>query len=85
MCYLASMRNITVSVPDDVYRRARIKAAEQERSVSALVAEFLSTLGDDGGEFERLLARQEEVLAEIESFRAGDRLRRDEVHERALR
>jgi plasmid stability protein len=79
------MRNITVSVPDDVYRRARIKAAEQERSVSALVAEFLSALGDGDGEFERLLARQEEVLAEIESFRAGDRLRRDEVHERALR
>jgi len=79
------MRNITVSVPDDVYRQARIRSAELGRSVSALVAEFLATLGDGGGEFARLQARQEEVLAEIEDFRAADRLRRDEIHERALR
>lgn len=52
--------------------------------MSSLVAEFLATL-DSGDEFGRLLARQEEVLAEIEHFRAADRLRRDEIHERALR
>lgn len=79
------MRNITVSVPEDVYRQARIKAAEQGESVSALVAQFLSTLSDTDDRFERLLAQQEEVLAEIESFRAGDRLGREQVHERALR
>jgi plasmid stability protein len=79
------MRNITVSVPDEVYRQARIKSAEQGRSVSALVAEFLSTLGEGADEFDRLLSQQEEVLAEIEGFRGGDRLRRDEIHERAVR
>lgn len=79
------MRNITVSVPEDVYRQARIKAAEQGESVSALVAQFLSTLSDTDDRFERLLAQQEEVLAEIESFRAGDRLGREQVHDRALR
>jgi uncharacterized protein DUF6364 len=75
------VRNITVSVPEKVYRQAKIKAAEQGRSVSALVAEYLSTLGDAGAEFERLLSQQEEVLAEIESFRAGDRLGRDQLHD----
>lgn len=79
------MRNVTVSVPDDVYRHARIKAAEQGRSLSALVAEFLSGLSDADGEFERLLAQQEEVLGEIEAFRAADRLGRDRLHDRALR
>lgn len=79
------MRNITVSVPDEVYRQARIKSAEQGRSVSALVAEFLTSLGDTGDEFDRLVSQQEEVLAEIERFRAGDRLERDEIHERAVR
>lgn len=79
------MRNLTVSVPDEVYRRARIRAAEQGRSVSALVAEFLADLDDIGDEFERLLAQQAEVLAEIDAFRAGDRLGRGELHERALR
>jgi len=79
------MRNITVSVPEDVYRQARIKAAEQGESVSALVAQFLSRLSDTDDRFERLQAQQEEVLAEIESFRAGDRLGREQVHDRALR
>lgn len=80
------MRNITVSVPDEVYRQARIKAAEQERSVSSLVAEFLSGLtGDAEAEFDRLLTQQDDVLAEIDVFRAADRLERDEVHGRAVR
>lgn len=83
--YRAAMRNITVSVPDEVYRRARVEAAVQGRSISALVAGFLSSLGDAEREFERLFAQQDEVLAEIESFEAGNRLGRDELHDRAVR
>lgn len=79
------MANITVSVPDEVYRQARIRAAEQGRSVSALVAEYLASLSEADDTFDRLLAQQEEVFREIESFRAGDRLTRDEVHDRAVR
>lgn len=79
------MANITVSVPEEIYRQARVKAAEQGRSVSALVAEFLTTLDDQGDEFGRLLAQQEAVLSEIESFRASDRLDRDQLHARASR
>ncbi len=79
------MKNITVTVPEDVYRSARIRAAEQGRSVSALVAEFLRSLSAPDGEFARLEAHQRCVQAEITRFRAGDRLGRDELHERALR
>lgn len=79
------MANITVTVPDDVYKQARIKAAEKGESVSAMVAEFLSSLVDQESEFERLLALQDEVMAEIESFDGSDRLSRDEVHQRAIR
>jgi plasmid stability protein len=79
------MRNITVSVPDEVYRQAKVKAAEQGRSVSALVAEYLAGLGDTGDRFENLLSQQEQVFAEIGSFRAGDRLGRDQLHDRAIR
>ena len=35
------MRNITVSVDDDIYHRARLFAAKWDTSVSALVANFL--------------------------------------------
>lgn len=79
------MKNITVSVSDDVYRRARIRAAELGKSVSALVAEFLSSLSEREAEFSRLEAKQQRVQGEIRRFRARDRLTRDEVHGRAVR
>lgn len=79
------MKNITVAVPEDVYRTARIKAAEQGRSVSALVAEYLRSLSDDDAEFARLQALQQQTQAEISRFRAADRIGREEVHDRAVR
>jgi hypothetical protein len=80
------VKNITVSVPEEVYRRARVKAAERDSSVSALVREFLRSLGDEESDFEKGKRLQDEVLATIRRFRAGDRLTRDAVHRRrALR
>jgi len=79
------VKNITVSVADDVYRRARIRAAELGKSVSALVAEFLTSLSEREAEFSRLEARQRRIQGEIRTFRARDRLARDEVHSRAVR
>jgi hypothetical protein len=38
------MRNITVSVPDDVYTAARMYAARHNTSVSAVVGQFLFSL-----------------------------------------
>jgi hypothetical protein len=79
------VKNITVSVPEDVYRLARIRAAEGGSSVSALVAGYLRSLGEQDEEFTRLEGQQNEVLEQIDRFRAGDRLDRDEVHRRAVR
>ena len=79
------MKNITVSVPDDVYRDARIAAAERDTSVSALVVAYLRRLSERMGEFSRLEAQQREVQAEIGRFRAADRLPRDQAHDRAVR
>jgi len=82
LCYCGVMKNITVTVGDDVYRRARVKAAERDTSVSALVREFLQSLGADETEFERRCRLEEDVIASIRRFRAGDRLERDAVHRR---
>lgn len=79
------MRNITVSVPDDVYRAARIRAAERGSSVSAIVAEYLRSLSGGGAESARLEAQQRRIQRQIKRFRAVDRLGRDEVHSRAIR
>jgi plasmid stability protein len=79
------VKNITVSVPDDVLRRAKVRAAEQGRSVSGLVADFLRSLTDEEAEFARLEALQRKVQSEIRTFSAGDRLDRESLHSRAIR
>jgi len=79
------MKNITVSVDDEIYRRARVKAAERNSSVSALVKGFLLEFAAEEPESERRKRLQRETLAAIRAsqiFRAGDRLSRDELHER---
>jgi plasmid stability protein len=78
------VKNITVTVPENVYREARVRAAERGSSVSALVGEFLRSLSDHESEFTRLEAQQRAVQQRIGRFRAGDRLSRDELHERAV-
>lgn len=79
------MKNITVTVPDDVYREARVRAAERGSSVSALVGAFLRSLSERDAEFARLEARQRAAQQRIVGFRAGDRMSRDELHHRAVR
>ena len=76
------MKNITVSVDDEVYRRARIKAAEANTSLSAMVKAFLLQVTGEESDFERRKRLQRETIAAIHAFSAGDRLSRDQVHDR---
>ena len=84
------MKNITVSVADEVYHRARVKAAEKRTSVSAMVSAFLEKITTEESDFERLQRQQNDLIARIRTenagFSASDRLPRNDVHERdALR
>lgn len=79
------MKNITLSVSDEVYRAARIRAAEKGTSVSALVGAYLRSLSEQEAEFTRLEAQQRRVQRNIVRFRARDRLGRDQLHDRAVR
>ena len=90
------MRNITVSVDDATYRRGRIRAAELDTSVSALVRESLSGLS--GGLFTEqsaayrqashndYLKRLAEVFAGFDAqsvgLRVSEDLSRDELYDR---
>ena len=76
------MKNITVSIADDVHRRARIRAAERGTSLSAAVRDFLIRWSGEETEFDRRKRLQDETLRDIDTFRAGDRLPREEVHRR---
>jgi len=76
------MKNITVSLDDETYRRARMVAAQRDTSVSALVKRFLVSLAADETETERLKRAERALRERISSFRAADRLSRDDVHDR---
>jgi hypothetical protein len=87
------MKNITISIDDDLYRQARMKAAEQSTSISALFRSFLIRLTADESaenEFQRLAREEQELRAELRTRRLGLKpehsLSRDELHDRhALR
>ena len=81
-CETAKMKNITVTVDDGIHRRARIKAAERDTSVSAVVREFLIRWSGEETEFERLKRLQNETLDNIDTFHAGDRMPREDVYRR---
>ena len=87
------MRNITVSVDDATYRRARIRAAELDTSVSALVREYLRSLSVERAtgaptetEDERRGRLLREVIADFDArgvgLRMADNLSRDELYDR---
>jgi plasmid stability protein len=82
------MKNITVSIDDETYRRARIRAAELNTSVSSMVKKYLTSVSNDAQkpvsqeEFHRLKQLEEEIRSRITNFNGGDRLSRDELYDR---
>ena len=88
------MKNITVAVDDVTYRRARIRAAELETSVSALVRDYLRTLAVEragGARMETAAERRvrllDEVIADFDARGVGldprDNLPREKLYDRA--
>lgn len=65
------MKNITVSVDEEVYRRARIRAAEQGTSVSAVVKEALRDFTRGGTEAERRSRMLAELFERVDARLAG--------------
>lgn len=94
------MRNITVSIDEETHRFARIRAAELDTSVSALVREYLKSLRSSnvGGaapvsqETDSLTKRRVEELERVFTacdergvgVRITDRLSRDELYDEAM-
>ena len=94
----SAMRNITVSVDEETHRLARVRAAELDTSVSALVRDYLRSLADGtepaAAPVETELERRTRLLAEVTAdfkargvgLRMSENLPRDELYDRnALR
>ena len=76
------MKNITVSVPDAVYRQARVRAAEMDTSVSAEVKRFLIEFAEEGPEFDRLEKRMLELIDRPRKFGVKKRISREALYDR---
>ncbi len=76
------MKKVTVSLDDETYETARMKAAEAGRSLSSLVRDVLRDLGSSHSEFERLYQQELRLREEITGFSVGKREPRDKLHER---
>ena len=77
------MKNITVTVNDDVYRKARRKAAEHNTSVSRLVADYLRLLGKEDELRAERTSRLEELFATQDRKRQKKgvgRFKREEIY-----
>jgi hypothetical protein len=80
-------------VTDELYRKARVRAAEEDTSVSAVVRKYLEDYTEKDSEFKRLEKLQKDTIAKILRKRskppyisASDRLTREELYDRdALR
>ena len=77
------MRNVTVAVDEETYKRARVAAAERDTSVSALVKAYLEQLASHETEIERLKRQEREIRSSIAAFTASDRLSREDLHSRS--
>lgn len=76
-------KNITLTLPADVVRRAKIAAAMRDTSVSALVADYLRELAEDTEPYEEVWREEQRVMREGLDMRVGEiSWTRDEVHER---
>jgi hypothetical protein len=78
--YCDIMPNITVTVSEQTYRRARVRAAELSTSVSAVVARTLDEFAAAGTDAEVRKRRFEELRSQTPIWSAGQRLSREDLY-----
>ena len=85
------MKNITLKIDDETYRRARMRAAREGTSISAMVRDFLNTQANAEDEREnRRIAALEELYRLAEARGAARTaplkpLTREEIYAERLR
>ena len=79
------MANLTISVDEEVLKRARIRALEENSSVNAILAQYLQEYAQTDQLRRRRQAALTALLAladQCQASRAGKRWTRDDLHER---
>ena len=81
--YLRAMKNITITLPEETARWLRIKAAENERSVSKWLAELLEGMQRREDEYEVAMKRYLAIKPRKMEWVDGRKPTREELHDRA--
>lgn len=77
------MRNLTLTLPEELVKKAKVIAATRDTSISALVADYFAQLAGEHDDYDLVWAEEERLLREGLPMRVGAATwSRDEVHER---
>lgn len=75
------MANLTITLSDDLLKKARIRALEQGTSVNALIREFLEDYAGVESARQQAVSDLLRLARESRARRGGRRWTRDELHE----
>ena len=82
-CYTdGAMANLTITIDDDLLRKARIRALEQGTSVNAILRDYLTAFAGAGDAQARALADLLALSCASTARRGSATWTRDELHER---
>jgi hypothetical protein len=76
-------KNITLSMPEELVRRAKVLAAQRDMSVSSLVARLLEQLVGDVRDYDEVWELERRMMSDGIGQQVGPiTWSRDEIHER---
>jgi plasmid stability protein len=76
------MANLTITIDDEVLRRARVRATQQDTSVNSILREYLEAYAAAGQTWETAADAILTLSKQSRSGRGEARWTRDELHER---
>jgi plasmid stability protein len=76
------MANLTITIDDEILKRARLRATEQGTSVNSVVRDYLEQYAGSRSAQEQALGNLLKLSEAAESKRGRRRWTRDELHER---
>lgn len=75
------MKNVTLSVPEDVLAKARAAARKRGKSLNVLIRDYLEELGGSNARRARALRELKKLWAEGGGHSGGRKIRREEAYE----
>lgn len=76
------MKNVTITLPENVAKWLRIKAAENDRSVSTWLAELIEGIQRQEDEYDVAMKRYLAMKPRTINWPAGRKPTRDELYDR---